>query len=73
MSTLMGQICDQYYILKKWLRRSEINFRGICTESGILNIATIEHHSTGGEATCTFNFQQTFLRASYLWDAVLEL
>ena len=43
--------------------KSEINLHGMCTESGILNIAATEHHRiafTCEVATYTFDFEQTF-------------
>lgn len=46
--------------------RSEINPHGICTESRILNISTTEHYRITficGEATCTFDFEQTFIES----------
>lgn len=74
MSILMGHIMVSSKFLFFMMIKSEIHLHGMCTETGILNVATIEHHGIAfpcGRATCTFDSEQTL--ASYLQDAVLEL
>ena len=50
--------------------KSEINLHGMCTESGILNIAATEHHRiafTCEVATYTFDFEQTFFWEPHIY------